>query len=435
MQAQVISPYAARCGTSPRRTWCVVLLALLMAWCTTLAVPRVAQAEVPSFVTVKKGRAANLASKLTAKEKLAYKRAYQACLNYQNLPKTITVDVSDLGLTNAQALHVGYLLHSNGELFWVSTYNDDNFNKDRFILPCVYEDAAINAMRDRLDKKVKKVLKRFGTGMSSVNKVQTLHDYLCENVTYGDHYKTAYDALVLGHADCFGYTQAMDLLLRRAGFSTDMAYNLEGTHSWNLVRMSGTWYHIDVTWDSSYSHKYFWQKQNCYLFFLQSDKAMKNDGYTPNGHGRWWSQHTCGSKKYHKNGDTSFVANHNVYKLYSNGFKVAGLKYKLVSSKKCVLAKVTASAKRRSKTITLPARVTYKGKTYKVVGIASGALGSAKAKTLVVESGALASARVKGSLEGCKVKKVRLAGAAKAKRSKYKKYFAETSCGRKVKVV
>lgn len=421
----------------PCRMVAYVLLALSLALGAVLASqPQVAFASAPAFVNVKKGKAANTATKLTAKEKTAYKRALKAVMDYEHQPKTITLDISDLKLTNAQALRVGYLLHSNGEIFWVNTYNDDYFTKDRFILPCIYDDATITTMRAKLDKAVNKALKRLGSGMDKMTKLQTLHDFMIENVDYADHSKTAYDALVLHKADCFGYTQGMDLLLRRAGFSTDMAYNFAGTHSWNLVKLSGKWYHIDVTWDHGFTGNYFWKKNNCYLYFLQPDSRMADDGYSDDGHGRWWAQHTCTSKKYLKDADMTdrFVKNHNKYKLYTKGFKAGGLKYKLVGPKKAVLVGVTGSKNKRAKTLTLPATVTYKKASYKVVGIGSSALAKAKCKTLVVASGSLSKARLKGSLLGSKVKTVRLSGAAARKKSTYKKYFKKSVCGRAVKV-
>ena len=237
---------------------------VLMAWlcmcaCTLCVAPRPARAdEVPSFVRVKSGAAANLATSLTAKEKKAYQRAYKACLDYANQPSTIEVDVSDLKLTTSQSLRVGYMLHSNGELFWVSTYDDNNFTSKKIVLPCTYTDAQITRMRSQLNKAVNKALAKVKPGMNAMTKILVLHDYLIDRIDYGDHAKTAYDGLVRRKADCFGFTQTMDLVLRRAGFATDVAYNFAGNHSWNLVKAGGKWYHIDLMWDNGYTHDIFW---------------------------------------------------------------------------------------------------------------------------------------------------------------------------------
>lgn len=85
-----------------------------------------------------------------------------------------------------------------------------------------------------------------------------LHDYLAEHVTYtleGEH-PSAYAALVLGEAACYGYSKAYQCLLNAAGIrartitgdTPDEAGNLAG-HAWNQVWLDGKCYYTDVTWD------------------------------------------------------------------------------------------------------------------------------------------------------------------------------------------
>ena len=415
----------------------VLALALVATLVPTLAAPRPAYASgsVPAFVKVKKGRSASLAPALTAREKKAYRRALAAVMDYKNQPSTITVNVSDLRLTAAQALHVGYALHSNGEIFWVNTYDDNFFKKDAFTLPCTYSDAAITRMRAKLDRAVERALARLGSGMSAVNKVHTLHDYLIDKVDYGASCKTSYDALVRHKADCFGFTQAMDLLLRRAGFSTDVAYNFAGSHSWNLVKVSGKWYHVDVTWDNGFTGGLFWEKTRCHLYLLQADSYMANDGYTSGERGRWWAHHACSTKKYQETSSFTFEKSCKTYKLYTSGLAADGLRYKVCGSHKVRLVGVSGAAAKRARKLVVPARVSYKGVTYKVVGIGASAFAKAKAKTVEVAATALSASRTKGCLTGSKVKQVKLTGAARAKRATLRKCFAEKNCGRKVKVL
>ena len=54
--------------------------------------------------------------------------------------------------------------------------------------------------------------------MAQSAKVHMLHDWLIDNMEYKAKKRSAYDGLVLGKGDCFGYALAMDVLLRRAGF-------------------------------------------------------------------------------------------------------------------------------------------------------------------------------------------------------------------------
>ena len=87
-----------------------------------------------------------------------------------------------------------------------------------------------------------------------------LHDWLCENVTYGenDFGQTIYGALVLGQCVCAGYSSAFAYFLDQLGIENftviGTAVNDQGqydTHSWNRVTEDGVNYYVDVTWDDT----------------------------------------------------------------------------------------------------------------------------------------------------------------------------------------
>lgn len=100
-----------------------------------------------------------------------------------------------------------------------------------------------------------------------------LHDWICKTTTY-DHDAatdpdahplafTAYGALVEGKAVCEGYARAAQLLLNTFGIEATLVIGTDQTksdHMWNLVKIDGKWYHLDLTWDdddAAYYHYYF----------------------------------------------------------------------------------------------------------------------------------------------------------------------------------
>ncbi|QKS48643.1 leucine-rich repeat domain-containing protein (plasmid) [Paenibacillus cellulosilyticus] len=100
-------------------------------------------------------------------------------------------------------------------------------------------------------------------GMSDLVKETAIHDYLLNKITYDWQYyskriKTGtdpygiYGALIEGISVCEGYARAMNLLGQLAGL--DIMY-ISGTslggvgHAWNLVKINGSYAHVDVTWD------------------------------------------------------------------------------------------------------------------------------------------------------------------------------------------
>jgi Leucine-rich repeat (LRR) protein len=141
--------------------------------------------------------------------------------------------------------------------------------------------------------KVKKVIAQtLKPGMTDYQKVLTLHDYLIDSVEYdvdtyyeetdSPHSYTPYGSLIKGLAVCDGYSRAMDLLLKAAGFKTYWVtgdvkgFGWEG-HSWNLILLNGHYYHIDTTWNDpiSLSGKNLGIKR--YNYFLLSDEQINRD--------------------------------------------------------------------------------------------------------------------------------------------------------------
>lgn len=95
-----------------------------------------------------------------------------------------------------------------------------------------------------------------------------IHDYLVSNIKYEDGdgaIYNAYDALINGTAVCNGYTECFKTFMDMLGIE---CIAISGTaknelHIWNLVKLDGEWYQVDVTWDDpvngddSVEHAYF----------------------------------------------------------------------------------------------------------------------------------------------------------------------------------
>ena len=60
-------------------------------------------------------------------------------------------------------------------------------------------------------------------------------------------YATAYSCIVNGEAQCAGYADAFLQTAKACGL--DVRYVCNKTHAWNMVKLDGEWYHVDVTWE------------------------------------------------------------------------------------------------------------------------------------------------------------------------------------------
>lgn len=94
-----------------------------------------------------------------------------------------------------------------------------------------------------------------------------IHDKLCKAITYDtsanessayfyDPAHTAYGALIGGKAVCDGYSLAYSYLLKKCGISSAVVLGYIGNpqtggHAWNLVKLGGSWYEADSTWDDN----------------------------------------------------------------------------------------------------------------------------------------------------------------------------------------
>ena len=136
--------------------------------------------------------------------------------------------------------------------------------------------------------------------MTEFQREVVLHDYLVENCTYGfgsdknDNEYRAYGALVEQQAVCNGYAEAMALLLSCAGVENryvvgtvnsgsrsasgqqtgqSTASGRRDNHAWNQVKLNGTWYHLDATWDDPVGDK----EIVSHAYFNLSDEMMERD--------------------------------------------------------------------------------------------------------------------------------------------------------------
>lgn len=110
--------------------------------------------------------------------------------------------------------------------------------------------------------------------MSDVEKVLAIHDALCKWANYDYSYTNYYaDGIFINHSGvCQAYTYAFHSLLSDVGIAgddLDIVISDSMNHAWNMVRIDGEWYHIDVTWDDDSS---FIER----TYFLKSDEKLKN---------------------------------------------------------------------------------------------------------------------------------------------------------------
>lgn len=168
-------------------------------------------------------------------------------------------------LTVQELLTVFYYYHDDyPQHFWCDSafeYTTVNNMVTSVTLKYNMTKAQRDAAQPAFEAEVKKCLKEAAFGKDEYEREKLIHDYLAKTVTYqgGTHAHDAYGALVDKKAVCEGYSRAFQWLLYQAGVqslivegsSTNPANGQVVPHAWNMVKIDGKYYHVDVTWDDA----------------------------------------------------------------------------------------------------------------------------------------------------------------------------------------
>ncbi len=154
------------------------------------------------------------------------------------------------------------------EQFWLATsyqyIKDASGNVAKMLPEYLMMGDELNAAKVAFNQAIDNMLAHLTPEMTEYEKEKTLHDLLATKVSYvfASNAHNAYGALVEGAAVCEGYAEALQCLLQRAGIQSIQVYcaSRGESHAWNMVRIDGDYYLVDLTWndqDSMLLYAYF----------------------------------------------------------------------------------------------------------------------------------------------------------------------------------
>ncbi len=91
-------------------------------------------------------------------------------------------------------------------------------------------------------------------GMTDYQKAKAIHDYMVSHYRYDETYSDASYSftglLDYGTGVCQAYAELYELLMDKCGIDSYIIVGYAGeSHSWNIIKLDGDWYHVDCTWD------------------------------------------------------------------------------------------------------------------------------------------------------------------------------------------
>lgn len=212
----------------------------------------------------------------------------KSCRNFET-----TCSVKEYGITLDEARAIMSEIMNQYEFYYIGgcSYEFYRFNNAAGSITFSYK--ATKSEVDAASKKIDAIAAMKPDDITTdVDIALWLHDYICVNYEYDTTYKNYCPNEMLrdGRGVCQAYTELYGLLLEHFGIESYYVSSDAMSHAWNVVKINGEWYHIDVTWDDPTPDRSGRAKHE---YFLRSDKKI-----TELNHHDWESDIKCTSTKY-----------------------------------------------------------------------------------------------------------------------------------------
>ena len=156
------------------------------------------------------------------------------------------------------------------------------------ILPeYLFDKKTIRQQQKAMSARVEKLARAVST-KTELEKELYIHDFICENIHY-DKLKKPYSHEIigpLGHGVgvCEGIAKSVKVLCDALGVWCIIAIcgnnpekGIKYRHTWNIVKIGGTYYHLDATFDNTLGKHSFGAKEIRYDYFNLDDKNIFRD--------------------------------------------------------------------------------------------------------------------------------------------------------------
>ena len=171
------------------------------------------------------------------------------------------------------------------EIFWATGYKYRYYKESPniiFVPEYLFDKGKIKEHQKAMKSRVEKLV-RPAKEMSEWEKEKYVHDFICQNVRY-DKLKKSYSHEIIGPLGqgvgvCEGIAKSVKVLLDALGVWNVIAIcgnnpekGIKYRHTWNIVKIGGTYYHLDATFDNSLG-----DEEIRYDYFNLDDKNIFRD--------------------------------------------------------------------------------------------------------------------------------------------------------------
>ncbi len=272
--------------------WLLMLLAL-----TLLCLPQLALAGEPEAMEEKLELLQEGALPAPRMVQVVDKSDLETMLLRELNALSPVIDLSGYSVTRDQFRYVFQdLVNDHPELFFVRGGYTSYSNANGYVVSIEpYYDGDTATLPQRIadfNRALDAVVAYANRAHTPEGKLMLASDYLCIHYDYDQTY-SIYDAesfFAEGTGVCQAYTLAYQAVLDKLGFESTTAPSNGMNHVWNVVKLNGSWYHIDVTWNDPINTTPLKARHN---HLLLSDAAM-----TEMDHYGWVCDVTCTNTRY-----------------------------------------------------------------------------------------------------------------------------------------
>ncbi|MBQ8003433.1 MAG: hypothetical protein IJ297_08335 [Clostridia bacterium] len=102
----------------------------------------------------------------------------------------------------------------------------------------------------KIDIATEEILLYISPDMTDFEKIMTVHDYMVNNYVYNIADTDQTFLIMLDKVGvCAAYSEAFQHMMNVLGIEATLVTSDEMGHIWNMVKLDGRWYHVDITWD------------------------------------------------------------------------------------------------------------------------------------------------------------------------------------------
>lgn len=196
-------------------------------------------------------------STLSDTQKKVYERLYNGIKDHE-----ASIDISDLKANSVDVNKAFWAMdYENPQFFWLGSGYGISYISDTvlYVKPKYSRsEAQAKAIQPKLDAAVKEIVDGALAKKTLFERVLYIHDAIVNATSYttsgGEYKRDADGPLVNGSALCEGYSKAFVYLCQSIGIEAAcISGDAGGDHMWNIVKLDGDWYQMDVTFDDPVS--------------------------------------------------------------------------------------------------------------------------------------------------------------------------------------